>query len=601
MNALVSNHRRSLLLILFCCLHAVAWSQIKANFTATTRSGCSPLVVYFSDSSAGTPNKWKWDLGNGVTSILQNPSATYFNPGTYTVKLIASNATAADSVVKTQYITVYESPKVSFNANKTGGCFPLPVKFSDNSTAGSGNIVSWQWDFGDGTVSTEKDPLHVYTAAGNAMVTLRVTNSFGCVTSYTLPQPIVVTGGVKAGFTQTDPGLCPAPATVQFTNTSMGAGPLTYHWDFGDGSTSNAMNPSHSYSRNGVYSVSLKVTSAQGCVDSIRKDDLIKVGQTGAGFTAPATGCVNEPVVFTNAFSSAASVWWNFGDGTSAIGLNPTKRFTKSGTYTVQLISNFGACQDTTEKQITITQKPMADFTADQQFFCSLPATVQFRSTTTGNNLRYAWSFGDSTTATGAAPVHTYTREGNYTIQLIVTNEAGCSDTLTRENFITIQKPNLGLQGLPQTGCIPLTVSPTATLAPGQTITRYAWDFGDGTTSSAPAPSHTYTKPGTYAVSLVITTAGGCTDTVRMDSAVRVGEKPKAAFVNFPLVVCAFEMVAFTDKTTGPVDQWLWDFGGGMFSTEQNPMVPFSDTGYHHVTLISYSNTCADTVLVPYA
>lgn len=601
MNALVYNHRRSLLLILFCSLHAVAWSQVKADFTATTRSGCSPLVVYFSDSSSGAPTKWQWDLGNGVTSILQNPSATYFNPGTYTVKLIASNAAGADSVVKTQYITVYESPKVLFTADKTGGCYPLPVQFSDNSTAGSGNIVSWQWDFGDGTVSTEKNPLHVYTAAGNAMVTLRVTNTFRCVTSYTMSQPIVVTDGVKAGFTNSDPGICPAPVSVQFTNKSTGTGQLSYQWNFGDGTVSTAANPSHTYTINGSYTVSLKVTSAQGCVDSIRQENLIKVGVTKADFTAPATGCVNEAIPFASTLTSAASISWNFGDGTTATGLNPTKRFAKAGTYTVQLISNFGACQDTVEKQITITPKPLAGFTADQQTFCSVPATASFRSAASGNNLRYEWSFGDSTTASGAAPVHTYTSEGSYTVQLIITNEAGCSDTLIRENFITVQKPKLALQGLPQTGCIPLTVSPTATVISGQTITRYAWDFGDGNTSDAPAPSHTYTKPGTYAVSLVITTAGGCTDTVRIDSAVRVGEKPKAAFTNFPLVVCAFEMVAFTDKTTGPVDQWLWDFGGGMFSTEQNPVVPFSDTGYHHVTLVSYSNTCADTVLVPYA
>jgi gliding motility-associated-like protein len=601
MNALVYNHRRSLLLILCCCLHAAVWSQIKADFTATTRSGCSPLVVYFSDSSAGSPTKWKWDLGNGVTSILRNPSATYFNPGTYTVKLIASNAAGADSVIKTEFVTVYGSPQVSFSKDKTGGCFPLPVQFTDNSKAGSGNIVSWQWDFGDGTVSTEKNPAHVYKAAGNAMVTLRVTNSFGCATSFTMPQPIVITDGVKASFRHSDPGICPAPVSVQFTNQSTGTGPLSYQWNFGDSTLSAAANPSPTYTRNGFYTVSLKVTSAQGCVDSIRQEGLIKVGVAKADFTAPAAGCVNEPVHFTSTLSSATSVRWNFGDGTTATEMNPTKRFSKAGTYTVQLISNFGACQDTAEKQITITEKPVAGFTANQQSFCSLPATVQFRSTASGNNLRYEWNFGDSSTASGAAPVHTYTNEGSYTVQLVITNEAGCSDTLTRENFITIQKPKLALQGFPQTGCIPLTVSPMATVASGQTITRYTWDFGDGNTSSLPAPSHTYTKPGTYTVSLVVTTAGGCTDTVRIDSAVRVGEKPKAAFVNFPLVVCAFEMVAFTDKTTGPVDQWLWDFGGGMFSTEQNPVVPFSDTGYHHVMLISYSNTCADTILVPYA
>ncbi|HET7898432.1 MAG TPA: PKD domain-containing protein, partial [Flavisolibacter sp.] len=181
MNALVRNHRRSFLTLLcLFCLHAAAWSQLKANFTITPASGCSPLLVYFTDASTGNPTQWKWDLGNGVTSLLKNPSATYFNPGTYTVKLVVSSAAGKDSVVKTQAITVYESPTVAFSFDKNTGCFPLRVHFSDKSTAGSGNVSGWQWDFGDGTVSTQQNPSHTYTAAGTFNVTLRVTNSNGC-------------------------------------------------------------------------------------------------------------------------------------------------------------------------------------------------------------------------------------------------------------------------------------------------------------------------------------------------------------------------------------------------------------------------------------
>src|SRR6476620_1106260 len=103
MNALVPNHRRSLTVLLFLfCLNATASAQTRAAFSATPLSGCSPLAVYFSDSSSGNPTQWRWDLGNGVTSYLRNPSATYFNPGTYTVKLVVSNAQGKDSVVKSR-------------------------------------------------------------------------------------------------------------------------------------------------------------------------------------------------------------------------------------------------------------------------------------------------------------------------------------------------------------------------------------------------------------------------------------------------------------------------------------------------------------------
>ena len=129
MNALVHSQRRSLAVILFfLCLHATSWGQVKANFTATPLSGCSPLVVYFFDSSTGGPVQWRWDLGNGVTSFLRNPSATYFNPGTYTVKLVVNSVAGKDSIVKTKYITVYDSPKVDFSLDKTTGCFPHPIQ-----------------------------------------------------------------------------------------------------------------------------------------------------------------------------------------------------------------------------------------------------------------------------------------------------------------------------------------------------------------------------------------------------------------------------------------------------------------------------------------
>src|SRR5688572_10443007 len=128
MTVVVRNRCRLLAILFFLCYHAVALGQLSANFgVAPSSSGCSPLVVNFTDASTGNPTSWKWDLGNGVTSLLKNPSATYFNPGTYTVKLVVRNASGADSVVKTNYITVFPNPVAGFRADKTTGCFPLNV------------------------------------------------------------------------------------------------------------------------------------------------------------------------------------------------------------------------------------------------------------------------------------------------------------------------------------------------------------------------------------------------------------------------------------------------------------------------------------------
>lgn len=137
-----------------------------ANFTGTPLSGCSPLIVVFQDLSSGNPTSWNWDFGNGNTSTLQNPTASYFTPGTYTVQLTATNANGSNTLTRTQYVTVYEPPAVSFSANNTSGCFPLRVQFTDLSTPGIGNTnVSWNWDFGNGITSTLQNPFITYTTA----------------------------------------------------------------------------------------------------------------------------------------------------------------------------------------------------------------------------------------------------------------------------------------------------------------------------------------------------------------------------------------------------------------------------------------------------
>ena len=112
-------------------------AQITAQFNAASASGCSPLIVRFTDQSTGSPTQWRWDLGNGTISFLQNPAATYFSPGKYTVKLVTKNAANEDSVTKVDYIEVFAKPTIQFSASAATGCYPLPVDFGDMTTAGT--------------------------------------------------------------------------------------------------------------------------------------------------------------------------------------------------------------------------------------------------------------------------------------------------------------------------------------------------------------------------------------------------------------------------------------------------------------------------------
>ena len=599
MMILASCHRYALAVLLFMCWQLNAGAQLSANFNASPVSGCSPVVVNFTDLSTGAPTQWKWDLGNGVISTLRNPSATYFNAGTYTVKLVISNTAGADSIVKTDYITVYPNPVVAFSASDTTGCFPLPVHFTDGSTPG-GSIASWQWDFGDGTLSSTQNPVHTYSAAGNFTVSLKVTNTSGCVKTVSKDQYIRITNGVRAGFTQTAPGPCAVPSIVQFTNTSTGPGNMSYEWNFGDGLTSTDANPQHTYTASGIYTVTLVAVSAQGCRDTIRKIDALTIGAAHASFTAPDTVCVNTPVSFANTSTPVpVNMVWDFGDASSSTLSNPTKTYTAAGIYTVKLVNDFGSCTDSLSKPIVVVTRPQALFTADNTSFCKAPAAVQFHAQTPAAQL--FWNFGDGATSNATDPLHTYAAEGVYNVTLIAVNAAGCSDTLSRQAFISVRKPQVNVAQLPRSGCVPLTINPTATVTSTEPVQAYLWNFGDGTTSTSATPTHTYSASGIYTVSLIVTTASGCTDTLVIANAVRAGTKPHAAFNSQPVDICASGAIEFTDMSTGPVDQWEWNFGDGTTSTVQNPSHNYSDTGWLNVTLVVLNNGCPDTVRVNHA
>jgi gliding motility-associated-like protein len=533
-----------------------------------------------------------------VTSYLQNPSTTYFNPGTYTIKLVVRIATGADSVVKSSLITVFPNPKPDFKALDTTGCYPFPVQFTDKSTTASGNISSWNWDLGDGTLSSEASPFHTYTASGSYTVTLKATNSFGCAKTVSKTQYIKVAPGVQSAFTNNTPNVCSVPVTIDFTNASTGPGLLTYRWDFGDGTTSTDPNPSHTYTKAGSYSIKLVTVSSQGCTDTLVKTNWVSVGATKSDFTVPATLCAGTPVLFTNTTTPApANATWYFSDGTTSDSLSPVKTFATDGVYTVKLVNNFGSCSDSVMKSISVVKRPSISFAADKTVSCKAPLTVNFSNTTIGA-ITYYWNFGDGTTSTEKQPTHTYSQLGNYTVTLVGTNSNGCSDTLVREAYIKIQKPGITIHGLPRTGCTPLAVRPTATVQANEAITGYRWSFGDGTYSTEAAPSHTYSKAGNYNVTLTITTASGCTDSLVLTDAVMVGDKPNANFTVAPAEVCADYPMDFTDKSTGNVDQWLWLFGDNLSSTEQNPTHVFQGIGQFSTTLVVWSNTCPDTITI---
>lgn len=584
-------------LFVFCGLLPVeSFAQTPtANFKSDITSGCSPIIVNFTDLSTGGATAWQWDFGNGATSSRQNPSTTFIAPGTYTITLTASNVSGSNTVVKTGYITVYNDPTAAFTSNRTSGCAPVVIQFTDQSVPSAGtSITQWKWDFGDGVgTSTLQNPQYRYKNAGSYTVTLTVTTDKGCTKLITKPNYINATTGVVPSFTYTDPAVCSAPSTVSFSNGSTGPGVLSYLWNFGNGNTSTAQNPTNYYTTNGIYNVTLAVTSDQGCTDTAKV--AVQVGKVLTDFNVPASICPKTVTTFQNNSSPRPlRSLWKFQGGNTDTFPNGQNIFPAPGTYTVTLINTYSTCTDTLTKTVTVLSPPIINFTASDTGKCQPALTVNF--TNGSNGASFLWNFGDSTTSTQASPSHTFNRYGTFDITLIAKGTNGCSDTLMKPAYIKIQKPVINFPGLPDNGCFPYTVNFTANIQSPDSITGYLWAFGvAGATSTQKTPSYTYTSTGTYTVSLTVTTKGGCTETYTMSDAVKVGPKPTAAFTSNTTNACANPGIQFINQSLNSTE-WLWEFSDGTSSAAQNPLHPFTDTGRITVSLTAINNGCKDKI-----
>lgn len=595
-----------LFLSLLLCLIApiLMWGQAPvAAFTANVTTGCSPLSVAFTDQSTGSPKSWNWDFGNGQLSNIQNPSIS-FSPGTYTVTLVVRNENGINSITKTNYIVSNPSPSAGFDADKYIVCLPGTVQFKDFSTPNAGTINAWAWDFGDGQKSTLQNPSHTYTTTGFYDINLTVTSSTGCKGSAARTRFIRVVNGVKADFSVSGPTTCSPPFSVKYNNLTSGPGALTYNWDLGNSTTSTQTSPSTTYVSGGNYTVKLTASSEYGCADSIKK--VIPITGSATSFQTVGnkdTVCLGSPISFQSTATPAPNkIVWDFGDGSPTYtGLTPpAKTYAAAGVYNVTITATFSNCTSTATKKITVSGKPVVDFNAPNSGGCKAPVNVNFQNTSP-DYISANWDFGDGGTSTSIAPAvpHSYTaNSGQYSVSLTIKDSKGCSNTITKSNFVNIFTPTVALQNIPVGVCKNQSFSPGFREVTADGIQSYAWDFGDGSAiDPSRYPTHSYTTNNTYTIKLVITTRTGCTAT---DSkSIVVGPPPTVDFAKISATDCRSKPVQFVNLTTpsnDPTITYLWDFGDGYTSTLFAPSHKYNDTGFLPVKLVASLNGCADSL-----
>lgn len=173
-----------------CSGTVIIITKLNAAFDASVLIGCATLKVDFTNNSVFAIT-YLWDFGDGTTSVLENPSHYYLNPGIYTVTLMAFGATGTDTSTVTNQVFVYSKPVANFQAyiSENGDT----VYFADNSV----DAITWLWDFGDGGTDTIQNPVHVYAANGNYNISLIVTNSYGCTDTTYKPAFVKINVGVE--------------------------------------------------------------------------------------------------------------------------------------------------------------------------------------------------------------------------------------------------------------------------------------------------------------------------------------------------------------------------------------------------------------------
>ena len=544
-------------------------AQLRADFQIDKTGGCSPLTAGFTNTSSGASSNatYLWDLGNGNTSTLINAGATYLLEKTYTITLTVTdgNKTATQS----KQVTVYNKPTVDFSFDVVKGCLPQPVNFTAAATPGDGSIASYFWDFGDGNTQQSaglQKVQHTYNIALNSMVGLTVTNSAGCYSHIQKPATQVLQA-IKASFSADKTVLCNISDPVKFSNASSGPGTLSYSWDFGDGTSSNAASPTHTYNKKGTYTVQLNVTSSEGCTNSVTRPDYVNVRNFGSDFNVPTLVCASDNIVFTDKSTPVADskIWW-VDNAYQCSWCNNSFYYTFNDTlsHTIQLINTYGTCKDTATKIVTAHSLPhIKPFIIDFPPNCGAPVTVNFKDTTR-DAVKWLWDFdwtAISSLLSGTPnPSYTYTGNWTHSIKLVVTNQAGCTATEVQSVYTGPVNVSIGVINTNYvSACDSVTINFTTFAT--DSITSYQWDFADGATAITPQPWHTFTKEGNFTVLLHYTTKNGCTGTANYQG-VHVSKHHPADFTASSTTICGNTPVTFTLLGGGGVYN-SWDFGDG--------------------------------------
>jgi PKD repeat protein len=421
-----------------------------------------------------------------------------------------------------------------------------------------GPIVSYLWQFGDGTTGSGATVTHTFAVRRAYDFRLIVEDDRGALGSSV--QRVDLNQRPVASFTST----CIGPTCAFDARGSSDDGTVLYYaWSFGDGTWGQGATPSHTYAVAGSYTVTLRAVDdlyAEGTqsqvVVTLVSDNVPPVASSTS--TCSGLTCSFNASGSSDSDGTIASYAWNFGDAATGSGVTAAHTYAAFGTYTVTLnVTDDGGKTSQTVSVIKVNAPPVASFTiycsGMMRCFDAHPSRDP-----DGTIVSYAWSFGDGTTGSGVMAHLTYAAGGTYTVTLVVTDDGGA--TSQTSTVINVNAPPVAAF---TSTCSGLTCSFDASSSSDSdgTVASYAWNFGDGATGSGVTAAHTYAEGRTYTVGLVVTDNGGAAG---QTIGIIHTNRPPAAILNLTCtgLTCSFDASGSSDAE-GPIASYAWSFGDG--------------------------------------
>jgi gliding motility-associated-like protein len=562
-----------------------AGTPINFNIPVVDPNATQSHIMFWNQAIAGATFTGPGGQVDTITGVTPTATFNWTPPsvGVFTF-LVTIQDNACPVTGQSQYTCVINVqgglPNASITATPTG-C--TNVNLNANPGTGGTGPYSYVW-YGDGNLNvnpnnTTQSFNHTYPGPGSYIANVQVTDNFGCVS--VLTDTVVIASGPTADAGP-DITLC-SGFPIQLGNPNLPLG-QTYTWTPNTGLTgANTATPTLNYVNNTASPVTLNyvTTATTGFCTAIDYVTVVVYPTPTATISGNTNICLGQSTTLTA--NGGTSYLWSNGATTNSITVSPTS----TTTYTVSAV-NAGCTSPPAQVTVNVSQGPSVIITGTDSV-CGGGSAVL----TAAGGSTWSWSTGATTQSITLSPVN------GPTSVTVTASQNGCQGPPASYTVNVFNQPVANFSAT--TVCVegPTSFTDLSSITPGGNgtnggIVGWVWNFGDpvsGTnnTSTSPNPTHTFSAPGTFNVTLTATSYNGCRDAITLPVTVNPLPQPDFAFSD----VCIGEVMTFAETTPGNITSYLWDFAGQGTSNQANPTFIFQAPGSYNVTLtVTNNNGC---------